>query len=364
MEKRREKKKKKRHPIVGVTLLCTLLASLCAGALAWFQLNRYEAGLVEVCAVQQDSYVQLVLDQIRMRRDQKSRGEIEDILGSMDASSNKYWTFSRRQDMLFVKDVLETNKYKGFTTATYYVSDSARSFLEDIRVDRVSHAGIFIEDREYIASGGAFEYQGDVYRLCLLTNRSVLLDNNVFLGAKTELCALAAGMLLLFLFVPVLLAGKVRRLQLRGDRQDEAIEMLNQSLDRMNKFFSERDLHDTRRSLWSKEALPAFIAKLRARKAYPLSLALLRCSGETAARELLALASVALDRTVLRFTLDGNVIGLLFVQCDLERALESAMSLLSDDVSLEEFLLLSSAAERRKSSASAGAVKGGDSSWR
>lgn len=154
MEKRREKKKK-RHPIVGVTLLCTLLASLCAGALAWFQLNRYEAGLVEVCAVQQDSYVQLVLDQIRMRRDQKSRGEIEDILGSMDASSNKYWTFSRGQDMLFVKDVLETNKYKGFTTATYYVSDSARSFLEDIRVDRVSHAGIFIEDREYIASGGA-----------------------------------------------------------------------------------------------------------------------------------------------------------------------------------------------------------------
>lgn len=67
-----------------------------------------------------------------------------------------------------------------------------------------------------------------MYRLCLLTNRSVLLDNNVFLGAKTELCALAAGMLLLFLLVPVLLAGKVRKLQLRGDRQDEAIEMLNQ----------------------------------------------------------------------------------------------------------------------------------------
>ena len=67
---------------------------------------------------------------------------------------------------------------------------------------------------------------------------------------------------------------------------------------------------------------------------------------------------------MLRFTLDGNVIGLLFVQCDLERALESAMSLLSDDVCLEEFLLLSSAAERRKSSASAGAVKEGDSSWR
>ena len=89
MEKRREKKKKKRHPIVGVTLLCTLLASLCAGALAWFQLNRYEAGLVEVCAVQQDSYVQLVLDQIRMRRDQKSRGEIEDILGRSEEHTSE-----------------------------------------------------------------------------------------------------------------------------------------------------------------------------------------------------------------------------------------------------------------------------------
>lgn len=70
------------------------------------------------------------------------------------------------------------------------------------------------------------------------------------------------------------------------------------------------------------------------------------------------LASVSLDRTVLRFTLDDHLLGLLFVQCDLEQALDSAMSLLNDDVSLEEFLLLSSATEQPKDLASFGAGKG------
>ena len=355
-KEQRETKKKKRHPIVGITLVCAVLASLCAGTLAWFLLARYEAGLLEVCAVQQDGYVQLVLDQIHLRSGQEG---VEDILSTMVASSNKYWTFSRDQDMLFVKDVLETNKYKGFTTATYYVSDSARSFLESVQVDRVSHASISIGERDYVASGAAFEYRGDVYRLCLLTNRSVFLDNNRFLGARTELCALGAGVLLLFIIVSVLLAGKVRRLQLRGDQQDEAMETLNQSLDKMNKLFAQRDMHDTRRNLWSKEALPSFITKLRARKAYPLSLALLRCSGEKAAQELLEMASVSLDRSVLRFDLEGCVIGLLFVRCDQERALDSVMSLLNQDVSLEEFLLLSSGAEERGRSARSSAGKGG-----
>mgnify|MGYP006922476106 CR=1 FL=1 len=53
----------------------------------------------------------------------------------------------------------------------------------------------------------------------------------------------------------------------------------------------------------------------------------------------LPLPSVSLDRTVLRFTLDDHLLGLLFVQCDLEQALDSAMSLLNDDVSLEGLFL-------------------------
>ena len=287
----------KKH-IVGVTVLCAILAAACAGVLTWYLLLRYEAGLLDVCAVQQDGYVQLVLDQIRLQGDRDDREIIENILGAMDASSNKYWTFSRDQDMLFVKDVLETNKYKGFTTATYYMSDSARAFLDGMRLDRVSHADITIEGKEYIASGAAFAYQGDTYRLCLLTNRSVLLDNNLFLGAKTELCVMVAAILILFVVVSTALAQKVRRLQLRSDRQEEAVETLNQSLDKMNRMFSQRDLHDTRTNLWSRETLPMFLSKLRGRKAYPMALALVQCSGEGAVRALLDMANVTLDRRV------------------------------------------------------------------
>ena len=339
----------KKH-IVGVTVLCAILVAACAGVFTWYLLLRYEAGLLDVCAVQQDGYVQLVLDQIHLRSGQEG---VEDILSTMDASSNKYWTFSRDQDMLFVKDVLETNKYKGFTTATYYMSDSARAFLDGMRLDRVSHADITIEGKEYIASGAAFAYQGDTYRLCLLTNRSVLLDNNLFLGAKTELCVMVAAILILFVVVSTALAQKVRRLQLRSDRQEEAVETLNQSLDKMNRMFSQRDLHDTRTNLWSRETLPMFLSKLRGRKAYPMALALVQCSGEGAVRALLDMANVTLDRRVLRFKLEENLIGLLFVRCDLELALENVQSLLNREVFLQEFLLLSSG----------GVTKGGEGKW-
>ena len=342
----------KKH-IVGVTVLCAILAAACAGVFTWYLLLRYEAGLLDVCAVQQDGYVQLVLDQIRLQGDRDDREIIENILGAMDASSNKYWTFSRDQDMLFVKDVLETNKYKGFTTATYYMSDSARAFLDGMRLDRVSHADITIEGKEYIASGAAFTYQGDTYRLCLLTNRSVLLDNNLFLGAKTELCVMVAAILILFVVVSTALAQKVRRLQLRSDRQEEAVETLNQSLDKMNRMFSQRDLHDTRTNLWSRETLPMFLSKLRGRKAYPMALALVQCSGEGAVRALLDMANVTLDRRVLRFKLEENLIGLLFVRCDLELALENVQSLLNREVFLQEFLLLSSG----------GVTKVGEGKW-
>ena len=121
----------------------------------------------------------------------------------------------------------------------------------------------------------------------------------------------------------------------------------------MNRMFSQRDLHDTRTNLWSRETLPMFLSKLRGRKAYPMALALVQCSGEGAVRALLDMANVTLDRRVLRFKLEENLIGLLFVRCDLELALENVQSLLNREVFLQEFLLLSSG----------GVTKGGEGKW-
>ena len=173
-----------KHPVLIITSICSICFAIIAGLFAFMQIGRYENGILEVCAEQQDAYVQLVLDQINLKDNRDDEQIIKDILGAMDASSNRYWTFSKDQSMLFVKDVTETNKYKGVNTATYYISDSAKEFLNNLSVNNVIHSYIEINDNRYIASGVMFEYKGDAYRLCLLTEKDVLLDNNAYLGFR------------------------------------------------------------------------------------------------------------------------------------------------------------------------------------
>ena len=170
----------------ALATIIALVLGIAVGYAGWLFIGRFEEGVLDVCADQQDAYVQLVLDQINLKENRDDEEIITGILSSLDASTNKYWTFSRDEAMLFVKDVLETNKYKGFTTATYYVSDSARKFLDDLEINRVIHRTINIEEKTYVASGVVFLYGNAEYRLCLLTNRDVLLDNNEFLRAEVN----------------------------------------------------------------------------------------------------------------------------------------------------------------------------------
>ena len=64
---------------------------------------------------------------------------IEKVLSSLDASSNKYWTLSENQELLFVKDVTETNKYKGFreNTKLQKVAIYCNFFVLDTVLDTV-----------------------------------------------------------------------------------------------------------------------------------------------------------------------------------------------------------------------------------
>ncbi len=116
--------------------------------------------------------------------------------------SNHYWTFSKDQSMLFVKDITETNKYKGVTASTYYMSDSAKEFIDGLIQNKVVHKTININDNDYIASGVLFEYKNEPYRLCLLTQRGALLDNNSYLGVKTQMTTLFVVLLLIIVLVP------------------------------------------------------------------------------------------------------------------------------------------------------------------
>ena len=106
LNKKRVKKNKKPKNVLVITTIYLICFSVIAGAFAYTRINKYEEGVLEVCATQQDAYVQLVLDQINLKSNRDDEQIINDILGTMNSSSNKYWTFSKNQSILFVKDVL------------------------------------------------------------------------------------------------------------------------------------------------------------------------------------------------------------------------------------------------------------------
>lgn len=338
----KQARRRRSHPILLLTSVCVLILAALALAFDQFQMYRFEQGLLDVCAAQQDAYVQLVLDQINISQDRDVE-DIIDILETMDGSSNKYWTFSREQSMLFVKDVLETNRYQGFTTATYYISDSAHAFLDSLQLNRVIHRNIEMQEKEYIASGVAFTYRGESYRLCLLTNKSVMLDNNKFLGAKTELNILVVGLILLLICAPMLFASKIWKLQKERDEQADVIMDLNGKLTQLNKLLSEHDLHDTRHNVWSGEALEDFAEKLKEREMVPSAIIKVRCGDVEASQELLDKAGAAMDRSVLRFLTseeEGELVSFLFVGSDYSTAMFNIELLLNDDVEIVEGLYL------------------------
>ena len=91
------KSNKKKKKYISVTLVLILMAIIASGlaALTYFEMQRYEDGIIDVCATQQDSYVQLVIDQINLKENRTDQEIIENILSTLDSSSNRYWTFPR-----------------------------------------------------------------------------------------------------------------------------------------------------------------------------------------------------------------------------------------------------------------------------
>ena len=53
-----------KHPVLIITTICVICVAVIAGFTAHIELQRYEDGILDVCATQQDAYVQLVLDRI------------------------------------------------------------------------------------------------------------------------------------------------------------------------------------------------------------------------------------------------------------------------------------------------------------
>lgn len=324
--------------IVGKVFSAVLVLVVALGVLAYLQARDIERGILEVCATQQDGYVQLVLDQINLKENRDDEEIISDILETMDASSNKYWVFSRDQTMLFVKDVTETNRYKGFSAATYWGTQDAQAFLDSLQVGTVSHDFLRLNDVEYLASGSVFVYGGRDYRLCLLTNRSALLDNNDYLGARSRLLVIMLVALGLLVIIPLWLAFGLARSRKREAALNERVAQLSVRLQDASERLAHADLYDTRRHVWSVDAFGPFVQKLMERGAGAARLAQVVCADAAAADAFIERAVVLLDEKIVRFRMADSIVVLLFPSGDdtaIRRAIEP---LLSDDASLGEIV--------------------------
>ena len=182
--------------------------------------------------------------------------------------------------------------------------------------NKVVHGVIKIEENSYIASGVLFEYQGEEYRLCLLTNTMVLLENNELLRARTEIGVTIFFLTVLFALTALLFAMKVRKLELEKADTHKTMQEMNEHIERLNDQLTKWDIHDTQKNVWSRDSLLGFAERLEQRAAYPLTLVLVRTGDLAESKKFLDLAHYVLDHNQLRFQINDMLFAFLFVQCD------------------------------------------------
>lgn len=313
-KKKKERPKKERRVNTWLVTLGSLTFVVVAGLAAWVQLQKYERGVMDVYAIQQDGYVQLVLDQINLVEDRDDEEIVTNILATLDASSNRYWTFSNQEALIFVKDVMETNRYKGFTTETYYGSATAREFIEGLRDNRVTHDTIQIGDRQFIASGVRYEYNHQQYCICLLTNADVVLDHNAYLSAKINLSVLAIAVLAVIVVIGIILAGIAEGWYKKYASVLKTNKELREGIERLNEALNRDNLFNTQHMAFEANALPVLLEKLELRNVWPLEMIVLHCEGEGRQEQFLLQSQTIFDQRTMRVILDDSDVLLLVLK--------------------------------------------------
>ncbi len=261
----------KKISLLKTLILMIVIVSILV-AFTVYGIKRYENGILDICATQQDSYVQLVIDQINIKENRTDQEIIEDILSTLDSSSERYWTFSKSSTVLYVKDALETNKFQSLTADSYYTSESAKHFLDNLSENKTYHEKIVLNGKDYIASGAKFTYNGEPYRICLLTNVGVLLDNNKFLGAKIELLILFGVVYAVLFVLPIIVVILFNKSSEKLWTAEGTLVENNIKIEKLNDALSEKDIYDNRQNLFQMTALELFISKYEVvSEAFPIS---------------------------------------------------------------------------------------------
>jgi len=321
---------------LGVAICLALLFAL----FSVIQIRKYEKSVLDIYADAQDAYVQLVLDQINIAADRTEFEIVEDILGTLDSSSNRYWTFSSEEALIFVKDVTETNRYKGFTTSNYYVSEEAKLFISNLRTNKVVHDIIPINEKSYVASGVAFEYNDMMYQMCLLTNPQTVLDHNVYMNARINLSVMIGVVLLLFLITAV-------RMVLTNHKKDECFKAeheangnLRRTVEKLTAALERQRLFDIQHTVFHHDILPMLLEKLAVRNIKTYCIFTL-CYETTEQKDaFLKKCQVLFDQRVFRFqnTEEQRII-IVVIQQKKEEMMRLLKPMLGDGVRLERLVV-------------------------
>jgi hypothetical protein len=314
----------------------SLIIACLAGYYAWLQINSYEKGVAEIYAVEQDGYVQLVLDQINLQEDRTDDEIIKNILATLDSSTNHYWTLTHDEALVFVKDILETSRYKSFSTDTYYNTTSSQEFIRGLKDNVVTHAIVKIGNKDFIASGVKFTYNNKEYQICLLTNAQIMLENNTYLSTKINLVIMIVVILSVFIITTVILSMTAGRLQTRlTHERDTSVELRN-TIESLSERLEERELYDSRTLIFSDKMIPVIFTKLEERNVRPVSM--VRISLDDGAGDRLAdEGQTLLAKSVIRMKPDDSHMILIFIGSSINTALRQVRSILRLGIHIDKY---------------------------
>ena len=195
--------------IVTRTVLVSVVFMIAFSVYAYFQLYKYEDGMAEIYAEEQDGYVALVADKIKSG--DTVVAEAQETVELLKSADDHYWTLDNRNTILYIKNVTETNVYRNVSPNKYYKTKSARNFIENMMESEVNHKIIVIDDKKYIASGTIINVGGEKLRMILLTDYHILFTNNEYLSNKIYLEIAIIAVAIIFVVTLIMMAIYIGR---------------------------------------------------------------------------------------------------------------------------------------------------------
>lgn len=127
-----------------------------------------------------------------------------------------------------------------------------------------------------------FGYNGARYTICLLTNDTVILDNNSFMASKIGLSVFVNGILIVLLLSTMVFSilSDIRKNKLA--KMKAHTEELNRIVERQTETIKAMDHYHTRWNVYHIRLMDVFVQKLGQRKVTPITLVRLSFASEAA----------------------------------------------------------------------------------